>query len=77
MLCPYDDLYLTKLQSAVNKELLTISNEFMDINHVHLENCSSFPMKRNKPSSPNPFSQIWEKGSRKVVPLPTWERDLG
>jgi len=33
--------------------------------------------EKKKPSSPSPFSQIWEKGSRKEVPLPRWERDLG
>jgi hypothetical protein len=47
-----------------------VSERIDELNRVHLENCSSILYEKKKPSSPSPFSQIWEKGSRKVVPLP-------
>ena len=46
------------------------------LNRVHLENCSSFHMKR-KTLIPQPLLPILPEAEPEKSPSPYWERDLG
>jgi hypothetical protein len=73
----------TPINSSVRSAVLTAQRKILSVNQVQNQGVARekkgvADLKHESPSSPSPFSQIWEKGDRSLAPLARHrERDWG